>query len=439
MPTSTTRASAWRSSAGCSRRRAFASASSRSRTGTAPRPSRRSGGRTCSSASPPATWTRWSTATPPTGASAATTPTRRAARAASGPTASVIVYAQRAREAFRDVPIVIGGIEASLRRIAHYDYWSEKVRRSVLLDAKADLLVYGNAERADRRDRAPPGRGRADRATSPTCAARRSCARGRAGGLDRDRLDRSSIRRGRSTPPIDPYAMAKRPTRGARPRDAAAAATRQRAAPGAAPSAWCASCGACRTPTASAASSACPRYEQVARRSGALRARLAHPAPRVQPRQRARAGAAPRRPRPVAQPAADPADHGGDGLRSTSCPTRARRTRATARRSIPAYEMIRFSVAIQRGCFGGCTFCSITEHEGRIIQSRSRRLGPARDRGDPRQGAGLHRRHLATSAARPPTCTAWPARAARSRAPAAGRRCVYPGHLPEPRTPTTRR
>src|SRR3954470_24562645 len=60
---------------------------------------------------------------------------------------SVIVYAQRAREAFSDVPVVIGGIEASLRRIAHYDYWSEKVRRSVLLDAKADLLVFGNAER----------------------------------------------------------------------------------------------------------------------------------------------------------------------------------------------------------------------------------------------------------------------------------------------------
>src|SRR5580765_8112045 len=58
------------------------------------------------------------------------------------PDRSVIVYAQRAREAFRDVPIVIGGIEASLRRIAHFDYWSEKVRRSVLLDAKADLLVY---------------------------------------------------------------------------------------------------------------------------------------------------------------------------------------------------------------------------------------------------------------------------------------------------------
>src|SRR5207302_920545 len=63
------------------------------------------------------------------------------------PDRSVIVYAQRAREAFPDVPIVLGGIEASLRRIAHYDYWSEKVRRTVLLDAKADLLVYGNGER----------------------------------------------------------------------------------------------------------------------------------------------------------------------------------------------------------------------------------------------------------------------------------------------------
>src|SRR6267154_2548819 len=63
------------------------------------------------------------------------------------PDRSVIVYAQRVREAYRDATVVIGSIEASLRRIAHYDYWSEKVRRSVLLDAKADLLVYGNGER----------------------------------------------------------------------------------------------------------------------------------------------------------------------------------------------------------------------------------------------------------------------------------------------------
>ena len=73
--------------------------------------------------------------------------TRRAAQGGKRPDRSVIVYAQRAREAFKDVPIVVGGIEASLRRIAHFDYWSEKVRRSMLLDAKADLLVYGNAER----------------------------------------------------------------------------------------------------------------------------------------------------------------------------------------------------------------------------------------------------------------------------------------------------
>ncbi|KKN16850.1 hypothetical protein LCGC14_0971670, partial [marine sediment metagenome] len=63
------------------------------------------------------------------------------------PDRSVVVYSQRCREAFKGVPIVIGGIEASLRRIAHYDYWSEKVRRSVVMDSKADLLVYGNGER----------------------------------------------------------------------------------------------------------------------------------------------------------------------------------------------------------------------------------------------------------------------------------------------------
>src|SRR5580693_220827 len=63
------------------------------------------------------------------------------------PDRCVIVYSQRVREAFKTTPIVIGGIEASLRRIAHFDYWSDQVRRSVLVDAKADLLVYGNAER----------------------------------------------------------------------------------------------------------------------------------------------------------------------------------------------------------------------------------------------------------------------------------------------------
>ncbi|HWJ94115.1 MAG TPA: YgiQ family radical SAM protein, partial [Telluria sp.] len=64
------------------------------------------------------------------------------------PDRALTVYAQRAREAYPDVPIVVGSIEASLRRIAHFDYWSDKVRRSVLPDSKADLLLFGNAERA---------------------------------------------------------------------------------------------------------------------------------------------------------------------------------------------------------------------------------------------------------------------------------------------------
>ena len=64
------------------------------------------------------------------------------------PDRAVTVYSQRLKEAYRDVPIIAGGIEASLRRIAHYDYWSDRVKRSVLLDSRADLLVFGNAERA---------------------------------------------------------------------------------------------------------------------------------------------------------------------------------------------------------------------------------------------------------------------------------------------------
>ena len=64
------------------------------------------------------------------------------------PDRATLVYTQRCKEAFKDVPVIIGGIEASLRRIAHYDHWSEKVRRSILIDSKADLLLFGNAERA---------------------------------------------------------------------------------------------------------------------------------------------------------------------------------------------------------------------------------------------------------------------------------------------------
>ncbi len=92
------------------------------------------------------------------------------------PDRCVIVYSQRIREAFKDMPIVIGGIEASLRRIAHFDYWSEQVRRSVLVDSKADLLVYGNAERQIGAIAQRLQRGRSRRATSRICAAPPICA-----------------------------------------------------------------------------------------------------------------------------------------------------------------------------------------------------------------------------------------------------------------------
>ena len=113
-------------------------------------------------------------------------------KAGSRPDRSVIVYAQRAREAFNDVPIVIGGIEASLRRIAHFDYWSEKVRRSVLLDAKADMLLYGNAERAlaEVAHRLAAGEPIEDDRRRARHGIR---ARAHAGGLDRGRLDASGL------------------------------------------------------------------------------------------------------------------------------------------------------------------------------------------------------------------------------------------------------
>lgn len=69
-------------------------------------------------------------------------------KAGNRPDRAVIVYANRAREAYKDVPVIIGGLEASLRRLGHYDYWDDKVRKSILLDSKADILIYGMGERA---------------------------------------------------------------------------------------------------------------------------------------------------------------------------------------------------------------------------------------------------------------------------------------------------
>jgi uncharacterized radical SAM protein YgiQ len=322
------------------------------------------------------------------------------------PDRCVIVYAQRAREACKDVPIVIGGIEASLRRIAHYDYWSEKVRRSVLMDAKADLLVFGNAERqiCEIAHRLAAGK-RIEEIDDlrGTAFARKGTPEGWI------EIDSTSIDTpGRLNPPVDPYAMRAGGDQGARGSSgtAAAGATATRssgfvreavrgtdAAPGA--------------PTDGFTASSRTNPED----RGAVAAAKAEAALRFHRRvpKNAERGRSVIR-LPSFEQVADDAvlyAHASRILHQESNPGNAR---ALVQRhgdvdvwlnpppiplttkemdaiyelpyqrvphpcygdaKIPAYEMIRFSIAIQRGCFGGCTFCSITEHEGRIIQSRS--------------------------------------------------------------------
>ncbi|MDO6384824.1 YgiQ family radical SAM protein [Uliginosibacterium sp. 31-12] len=277
------------------------------------------------------------------------------------PDRAVTVYAQRAREAFPGVPVIIGSIEASLRRIAHYDYWSDKVRRSVLPDSKADLLIFGSAERAlvELSHRLAAG--------EPIGEIRD--LRGTAFMVKRDWLpdaDWSEIdslsldKPGRVDPHPDPYAM--------EPQQTATA------------------------PNA----------------DGSLPVQIVPAAARVAARKAQRAKTVVR----LASFEAVSEDrvlyaHNSRVFHLESNPGNARALRQThgerdvwlnpppipltteemdyvfdapfaraphpsyGKARIPAWEMIRFSINIMRGCFGGCTFCSITEHEGRIIQSRS--------------------------------------------------------------------
>jgi len=287
------------------------------------------------------------------------------------PDRAVIVYSQRCREAYPDAPIVIGGIEASLRRIAHYDYWSDTVRRSILLDAKADLLLYGNAERAlvAVAHRAAAGE------HPKTLYDLRGAALIRKGlpegwlELDSTEVDRP----GPVEPHPDPYATttADSPRLPLQNEDVAHA-------PPSCPLSEGGSGNARRLlhfhrpPRHDRARTVIrlPAYEQV-RKDLVLYAhasRLLH------------LETNPGNARALAQ------RHGDREVWLNPPPiplttaeldavfalpyARAPHPRYGAAR-IPAWEMIRFSVNIMRGCFGGCTFCSITEHEGRIIQSRS--------------------------------------------------------------------
>ena len=263
------------------------------------------------------------------------------------PDRAVIVYSQRCREAYPDAPVVIGGIEASLRRIAHYDYWSDKVRRSVLLDAKADLLVYGNAERAlvEIAHRAAAGEHpKAMHDLRGTAFIGKDVPEGWL-EIDSTELDRP----GPVGPHPDPYAV--RPTG---------------ATPGVAPTVHS------HPPRHDRAKTVIrlPAYEQV-KSDPVLYAhasRLLHletnPGNARALIQRHGDRDVWLNPPPI--PLTTPELDAVFDLPYARVP---HPSYGGAR--IPAYEMIRFSVNIMRGCFGGCTFCSITEHEGRIIQSRS--------------------------------------------------------------------
>jgi uncharacterized radical SAM protein YgiQ len=225
------------------------------------------------------------------------------------PNRAAIVYANLARRAFPGVPVVLGGIEASLRRIAHYDYWSDQVRRSVLLDAKADLLIFGMGER--------PVWEVAERLRKGERIEQLRDVRGTAYVLNKgawEQLEPSRYVHDGKTLVLPSYE--------------AVAADKQ----------------------AFAEMSRAFQYETN-----------------------------PGNGRPLLQP------HGEQAvfLNRPAVPLEtaemdflydlpfARRPHWSYGEKIPAFETIKHSIVTMRGCFGGCTFCSITEHEGRVIQSRS--------------------------------------------------------------------
>jgi uncharacterized radical SAM protein YgiQ len=285
------------------------------------------------------------------------------------PDRCVIVYSQRVREAYKSVPIVIGGIEASLRRIAHFDYWSEHVRRSVLVDSKADLLVFGNAER---QIGAIAQRLNAGAAIGDITDLRGTAFARRGIPADWIEIDSTELDvPGALAPSVNPYA-----TEDERKQTlTAAGATPEPAASGDATSPAVTTNVVKfyrKVPNAQRERSVIrlPSFEQVsadpvlyahASRILHLEANPGNARALVQ-----RHGSFDvwLNPPPIPLATADM-----DAV--YELPYARRPHPSYGKAKIPAYHMIRFSVAIQRGCFGGCTFCSITEHEGRIIQSRS--------------------------------------------------------------------
>jgi len=308
------------------------------------------------------------------------------------PDRAALVYSQRCREAFKDVPIILGGIEGSLRRIAHYDYWQDKVRRSIVVDAKCDLLLYGNAERAiveiaHRLAAREPVHRITD--VRGTAFVRRSDDTTREGWFE---INSTSVDTpGRMEAHVSPYMTTSEQAQ----QQGSSCAKEDRASGAVVPDDGSAMAmqplvfmpnpalkGKLRVPPRERSVIRLPSYEQV-RADPVLYAhanRVLHletnPGNARALVQAHGEGVTARdvwiTPPPIPLTTAEmdlvfdlpyaraPHPRYADEQGSHDHATK-----------IPAWEMIRFSVNIMRGCFGGCTFCSITEHEGRIIQSRS--------------------------------------------------------------------
>ncbi|MCC6809993.1 MAG: YgiQ family radical SAM protein [Deltaproteobacteria bacterium] len=224
------------------------------------------------------------------------------------PDRATIPYAQRCREAYPDVPVVAGGVEASLRRLAHYDYWQDKVRPSILLDSKCDLVVFGMGERPI------------------TTIARRL----QAGEPVK------TIRDVRGTA----YVL-----------------------------------GASETAPAGEAVVELPSFEDVVAQTAEGRTAFARMTKKIHHETNplnAKTLTQRHGQRVVVQnPPDDPlSEREMDAIYNLPYN---KLPHPSYTEKIPAYEQIRFSVTIMRGCFGGCTFCSITTHQGRTIQSRSQK------------------------------------------------------------------
>jgi uncharacterized radical SAM protein YgiQ len=292
------------------------------------------------------------------------------------PDRAAIVYSQRCREAYKDVPIVLGGIEGSLRRIAHYDYWSDKVRRSILVDAKCDLLLYGNAERAIVEI--------AHRLASQEPVEQITDVRGtafiqRASPEGWFEIDSTAVDQpGRVEDHVNPYqttseqAAAQGTTCAKEEGSAAAPADTATVQFVPNPNVRL------KPPPRDRTVIRLPSYEQVksdpvlyahANRVLHLETNPGNARALVQAHGDRDVWL---NPPPIPLTTAE-MDHvfGLPYARSPHPAYADEHGGHYGATKIPAWEMIRFSVNIMRGCFGGCTFCSITEHEGRIIQSRS--------------------------------------------------------------------